>query len=163
MPTANSRRTTPKKTVTSASDWVKEALEERKGKPLTVPSGKTCLVAKPDGLKAFTDKGMVPNALMPIMQRAMSGAKLDEGEIEKTITENPSVIADMIDMVDAVVIDCVVEPKVSPIPLDEGGEVIPPHERDDDDTLYVDYIDYGDKMAIFNYALNGVQSVAKFR
>jgi hypothetical protein len=159
-------RVTPKKTpaaITDGSEWARDARSQRvDGKPLTVPSGKTCLVRRPDSLATFTDKGMIPNRLMPIVMDAIGGKKIEE-ETQIKMMQDPDLLLDMIGMVDNVVVDCVIQPEVTPVPYQEDGSPLPPQHRPDDDTLYVDYIDMEDRFFIFNYALSGVSDVERFR
>lgn len=148
--------------VTPASEWIKDA----KGSPLTVPSGKTCLVRKPDGMQAFMSQGMVPNTLLGVVQQSLEDKdpdKVDLEAISDMAMKNPQALEDMLSMCDAVVIHCVVEPSVEPVPLDDDGNIVPPNKRPDDDTLYVDYIDWDDKMFIFNYAMGGTKDLETFR
>lgn len=147
-------------TVTSASEWRADAL----ARPLTVPSGKTCLVKKPDGMKMFLDSGMVPNSLLPIVESALTGQEVDEKEVASRVLSDTEQLADLLAFVDRVVIRTVVEPVVKAVPVnEETGEEIPPHLRDEDDSLYVDYIDQADKMFIFNYSVSGVTDLESFR
>lgn len=154
--------------VTTASEWKKDA---QKGKPvpLTVPSGKTCLVQRPQGIQAFLSNGTVPNALMPIIQEALDKAdgkekpELDKAAMTKDIMGDPERLASVFEMMDLVTIETVVEPKVYPIPVDEEGVQVPAHLRDDDDKLYVDYIDQEDKMFIMNFAMEGQSEIEPFR
>jgi hypothetical protein len=157
-------RTTPKKTVTDGAEWAREGRANVSGKPLTVPSGKTCLVRRPDGMKFFLDQGMIPNALLPMVMEAVNEHKeTSPKELGDAVMESPDMLPALLDLADRVVVHCVVEPKVEPVPKDEEGNVVPPEERPDDDTLYIDYIDQEDKMFIFNYAVSGVTDVAEFR
>lgn len=149
--------------VTDGATWARKGAEAAKGRPLRVPSGNVCLVQRPDGMEYFLDQGTVPNALMPIIQRAVNGQETTPEELSKFAQENPDVIGSVIQLADVVTIRCVIEPKVHPVPLDEEGNKIPPHLRPEDDKLYVDYIDSEDRMFIFNYAVSGVTDVKGFR
>lgn len=159
----SSGRTTPKK-LTTAAEWSKDA----KGRPLTVPSGKTCLVSKPEGLKAFMVNGEIPNILLPILSAALDGEGVDEETIKELVGEDPGKLAELTGLADIATINCVLEPRVVPAPrFPEGharvGEVIPPHERDDDNVLYVDYIEDMDKWFILRYVLAGQTDLESFR
>lgn len=154
-------RTTPKKKteVTSASAW--KGKVTKKPHPLELPSGNTCLV-KRVGMESFLQTGMMPNSLMGMVQGALDKAKSggqvkpdDEAAMMSEITNDPAKMADMFALMDAVVIDCVVEPKVSPIPDDD--------EERDEDTLYIDEVDLNDRMFIFNYVSGGSADLERFR
>lgn len=159
--------------ITSAGEWGKEAREKRvEGRPLTVPSGKTCLVKMVNSMEKFISGGNVPNALLPMMQEAATGKGIDDKELTDLVLKSPEHMAQMFEMIDNLVIECVLQPPVAPVPqrevtttnpLKTVWEDIPPHERPDDDTLYVDYIDLDDRLFIFNYALSGVSDLEKFR
>jgi hypothetical protein len=162
--TTNSGRTTEPAPITTGAEWGREARDKRvKGRPVTVPTGKTCLVKMLDSMQEFLARGDVPNAMLPMMQEAATGKVKDEKQVTDLVMSDPGKLKDMFDLVDMIVIECVLEPPVAPIPQNDEGKVIPPHLRDDDDTLYVDYIDLGDKMFIFNYALSGVSDLEQFR
>lgn len=172
-------RVTPRKTVapvTSAADW-KRSSSIGDPIPLTVPSGKTCLIKRPLGLHVFLKRGMIPNSLLEVVQTAMAGKKSEVSDLTEKVIGNTDQINDMFGLVDDVTIEMVVEPLISPIPVvtEENsayfgvlaglivGEEIPPHLRDDDDTLYVDYVEDQDKFFIFNYAVGGTNDVETFR
>jgi hypothetical protein len=161
---ASNGRVTEPAVITSGAAWGREAREKRvKGRPLTVPTGKTCLVKMLDSMQEFLSRGDVPNAMLPLMQQAATGKVESAEEVSDMVLSDPGKLKDMFDLVDMVVVECVMEPPVAPIPQDDNGKVIPPHMREDDDTLYVDYIDLEDKMFIFNYALSGVSDLDQFR
>jgi len=161
-----SKRVTPKK-ITSASEWIKDT--DVKGRPLEVPSGKMCLVHKPEGLKAFMQDGSVPNFLLPILASALEGKhrSVEDLSDELDLSSSPDRLAQVFELADRTAINCVIEPKVHPVPRYEdgprAGEVIPPHERPDDDKLYVDYITDEDKWFIFNYVMSGQTDLETFR
>lgn len=164
---SNGRVTKPAP-ITSAAEWGRDARENRvTGRPLTVPTGKTCLVKMVDSMANFIAGGNVPNALLPMMQEAATGKGVDEKSLMELVLGSPENMRDMFSMIDNLVVECVLQPPVAPVPQYEDGEKagqdIPPHERPDDDTLYVDYIDDDDKMFIFNYALSGVSDLEQFR
>jgi len=136
--------------VTSAKQWKKKT---SKGTPLVVPSGNTCLVRTP-GMQVFIKQGLIPNSLMPIVQEAMSKGRAPKN-MELDTNKNPELLNEMMDLMDAVTVYCVIEPKVAPEPAE--GVVR------DEDTLYVDEVDFNDKMFIFQYAVGGTSDLAKFR
>lgn len=174
---------------TSAREWKKStaAIE------LDMPSGHTALVRRPDSIKMFMQQGLVPNLLMPIVEKALSGGeegpdKINIEDIAKEVVNDVSKIQSMIDMQDAVVVSCVVAPVVEPIPVyttkhaelnlcvpDRVGMPIPfgsPHralgypegpDGEPDVPLFVDEVDAADKQFIFSYCLGGVRDLERFR
>ena len=64
---AGSSRVTPKRGVTSLSDWKGNTQPIE----LEVPSGNIALVRRPKGIQEFILKGQIPNALMPIVEAAL--------------------------------------------------------------------------------------------
>ena len=134
--------------VTSAQAWKKAASE---GTPLTVPSNNTCLVRTP-GMEVFVRKGLIPNSLMPIVQEAMAKGKAPKS---LDMPADPKMLDEMMDLMDAVTIYCVLEPKVSPTPAEGAIR--------DEETLYVDEVDFNDKLFIFQFAVGGTSDLEKFR
>lgn len=160
--TKATKKAAPKKQgVTSASDWKKQTTA---GIELEVPSGNTCRVKRPDGMRLFMERGMVPNALMPLVEEALSGKKIDVAALAEEAIKDTNKVKEMIGMIDAVVVDTVIEPVVAPIPTDENGNVIPWGDpRRDDSVLYVDEVDASDKQFIFNFAVGGTKDLESFR
>lgn len=151
-------RTTPKKPkkesagVTDVSSWKKKSGAGE----LELPSGNVCLAIRP-GVMTFVRQGIVPNSLMGIMNKAAEG-QLPDKDLQKglgEIVENPQKMQDMLQMVDAITLHCVVEPKVYPVPG--------PTERRDPALLYVDEVEDDDKMFIFTWAVGGDRSLERFR
>ena len=141
---ATSSSATPKPT--PATQWKKSG----QGVALDVPSGNTALVRNV-GMQVFLTRGLVPNSLMPLVRKAMSGKELDLKVDD--ITEDQ--LTDMLALFDAVTVYCVVEPAVLPVPAD--GE-----ERDST-ALYVDEVDFDDKQFIFQWVVGGTKDLEKFR
>jgi hypothetical protein len=134
--------------VTSAQAWKKAASE---GTPLTVPSGNTCLVRLP-GMEVFVRKGLIPNSLMPIVQEAMAKGRAPQN---MNVEANPKMLEEMMDLMDAVTVYCVLEPKVASTPADGQAR--------DENILYVDEVDFNDKLFIFQVAVGGTSDLEKFR
>lgn len=155
--------------ITSADEWGKEARTNRvEGRPLKVPSGKVCLVKMLDSMAEFLSRGNVPNALLPLMTQAAQGKTETAKSVTDEVLANPENLMEMYSLIDTVVVECVLQPPVAPVPqrqvdYDGSTEPVPAHERPDDNTLYVDYIELEDKLFIFNYALSGVSDVEQFR
>lgn len=164
------KKDAPARRPTSAKAW--------KVKPgeLEVPSGNVCLVRRP-GIQAFVAQGMIPNSLMSTVMQAASGKGIDDKTMTKELADiasNPKKLQDMLGMVDAVAIYCVVEPAIRPAEwtqedvadgrcsAEEVGRKIPETRRDPDE-LHVDEVDEEDKMFIFNWAVGGDRDVDRFR
>lgn len=145
---------------TSASSWKKKTVG---GTLFTVPSGNTALIRTP-GMQAFIKQGIIPNALMPFIQEAMKkGEKPSDVDVSQLL-DDPTRLNQIMDLADAVTVNCCIDPKVEAIPLDEDENQIPIGDsRRDDDTLYVDEVDFEDKMYIFNLAVGGTSDLEKFR
>ncbi len=142
------------KKVTSASEWKKA----NKGFELEVPSGNVALV-RPVGMQAFLTKGMIPNSLRDIAMEAVKGNQLPK---MKPDDMSPEKIEDMLVLFDSVTCYCVLEPVVTPVPMDDDGEPIPPADRDPEN-LYVDEVNLDDKIFIFQFACGGTRDLESFR
>jgi hypothetical protein len=138
----------------SVSD-IKAFKKRREGQMLQLPSELWVRARRVD-LQTFILKGTVPNPLVEIIQEALAkGQKaniasmmgVEEGQIDLEM------VNDMMEVVDSVVIETLLEPKVHDLP--EG-------ERDDD-LLYVDEVDPEDKMFIFQWAVGGTSNLEQFR
>jgi hypothetical protein len=153
------KRVTPKKdrTVTEAKDWKKSGKTAPEDLPL--PSGNVALVRRP-GMQAFLTEGLIPNSLIaPMMASLEEKDPSKQNDALKTIADemltNAEGINDMLSLVDAVTVACVVKPKVLAAPEDE--------EDRDPELLYVDEVDLDDKMFIFNFASGGTRDIERFR
>jgi hypothetical protein len=154
--------------ITSTQEWKSGRYVE-----LTVPSGKTCLAKRPDGMQVFMKMGMVPNALMPIVERAIKEGKAageqlkddgyDPSEMMNEVIKDPEKLSAIVDLVDAITCHCVVQPVVKPVPRGDEGDIVPDSEREDGDFLYVDWVDMTDKMFIFNWSVGGTSDLESFR
>ena len=152
---------------TAVSDWKKDS----QGVPLDVPSGHTCLVRRKP-MESFLRRGLIPNALLPIVRRAISGKEMTDEDVAEL---DVSQIAEMMELYDTIVIDCVVAPKVYPVPHytqqdvedgkcspDQVGQEIPIDDRNSE-YLYVDEVDGDDKIFIYNYVTGGTRDLERFR
>lgn len=146
---SNTESPTPQQP-TSASAWKKTSAV---GAPLRVPSGNTCLV-RPMDMRALVRNNLIPNELMSYVNQAMSKGKAPS---ESKLMEDMSMekMLEVMDAIDDIVCYMVVEPKVHPIPHEGVAR--------DPEILYVDEVDYEDKMFIFQYAVGGTRDVDKFR
>lgn len=134
---------------TDVSSWKKKS---RGMEPVEVPSGNKAIIRRKP-METFLKAGLIPNDLMPIVKKAMQQGKadLDAGQI----MEDPRKITAVFDLIDMIVVECVVEPKVYKAPLRE--------EDRDEDTLYVDEVDWDDRQFIYQYALGSVADLEEFR
>jgi len=121
---------------------------------LELPSGLVVKVKNPGGMQAYLSQGKIPNTLLPLVQQGIKQGGVDQAEVGKAI-EDPAAIADMLDLVNTMVIDTCVEPRVYPAPEDEDDR--------DDDLVYIDEMSDSDRMFIFNWVNSGVTDLARFR
>jgi hypothetical protein len=157
--------------VTSASAWRAQTLG---GTPLRVPSGNVCLIKESSGLHVFVQNGSIPNALMPLIDEAMKKGKPPESA-DLSLEKNPDLLNDIVTLCDTVTLSLVLKPVVKPIPYlvnsegrvarDPEGKpiVLPSSQRETGDFIYVDEVDFEDKMFIFNYAVGGTTDLERFR
>jgi len=145
---------------TSASVWKKKAVG---GTLITVPSGNTALVRAP-GMQTFLEQGVIPNALMPLIRDAMQkGSAPEESDMSEMISD-PEKLKELIEMANAITVYCCIDPKVVGAPHDAEGNLIPIGDaRRDEDILYVDEVEFNDRMYIFNFAVGGPADIEKFR
>lgn len=149
--------TQPKSRITSASDWKSNA---RTPVELELPSGNICLAIN-KGMKVFLSEGNVPNSLMDIVQGAIAEG---EGKGQKKLAEaaeDTKVLGDMIHMMDGIVVSCVMQPDIAPVPLKEDGTW--DEAAKDPSLLYVDEVELEDKMFIFQWCVGGTTDIAQFR
>lgn len=146
MVTATNKKATTSQ-VTSAMEWKKD----QRG-VIDLPSGKTARLRR-TSIQTLMAAKMIPNNLMGIVQEALNKGKLEMDPAD--FLKDPDKMSDMLELVDIVVVHCVLEPVIHATPKDED-------ERDDD-LLYVDEIDDEDRSFIFQYATGGTSDVAKFR
>jgi len=135
--------------VTSVADWKKAAT----GREIRLPSGHVCIARAP-GLQAFVRKGIVPNTLLAMIDKAIKGRadvasaiSLEGLDVEK--------LDEYMSFVDAVVSECMLDPKVS----------LPPENAVDrtDDVLYTDELEDNDKFFLLQWAMGGTRDLDTFR
>lgn len=143
-----------KRTATSAQDWKSSNAHE-----VEVPSGNVALVRR-KGMQAFLKKGMIPNSLMPIVQKAIKSGDFDMKEGLENLDEK--MLQDIMDMYDTVVVECVVQPKVTAVPTDDEGNALPYDQREEG-LLYVDEVDFEDKVFLFQWVVGGTKDLEQFR
>lgn len=152
---------------TSASTWKKKTVG---GTLITVPSGNTALVRRP-GMQAFIKEGVIPNSLMPLIQESMARGSAPTSEDLSGWMDDPEKLRTIIQLADAVTVSCCIDPEVFEVPMEtvmkEGVPHIQPvpfgDERRDPNLLYVDEVDFEDKMFLMNVAVGGTADLEKFR
>lgn len=154
-----SGRTTPKKDsrITSAKDWKSSA---RTPVELELPSGNICLAIN-KGMKVFLEQGKVPNSLLEIVNDAVEGAS---GKAKKKISEaveDKNLLADFVELMDTILVSCVMDPLIMPVPRNEDGTYN--EDEKHPDLLYADDVDLEDKMFVFQWCVGGTKDVERFR
>lgn len=151
-----------------------KSFKQKKGQVIELPSGNV-VRAQRAGLQSFLLKGNVPNGLMTIVSESLEKGKTMD--VSKMVGEEGQVDMDMVkemyEVTNALVIACMIEPKVEPVPTDEDLEVYNAKHPDavledvndlrDDELLYVDELDDEDKMFLFQWCSGGTDDVATFR
>ena len=138
---------------TPASSW-----KGRKGAPVELPSGNIALLRRP-GIEHFLRSGNIPNSLKNVIRSAMG--KDGEGKLNELMEDDQSFI-ELFELMDRILVEVVVEPKVKPVPMDRDGKKILIDDRDDQ-FIYVDEVDLEDKTFIFQYAMGGTKDLERFR
>lgn len=139
--------------ITPASQWKSSKSHGVAQTTLKVPSGNTCLV-RMISPEDFLSSGDIPDVLAPIVNDAIrESSGKPPSSVAKDVIDASS-IAEMMAMVDGVILMAVIEPVVSKAPI-EG-------ERDEE-LLYVDQIDLEDKMFIMQFVLGGTRDLERFR
>lgn len=184
---------TPRKTKTIAPDAVRANSGKKAGKPndrkaspgfgkkavynLDLPSGYTVQVKRP-GVQGLVKSGVLES--LDSLTSIVQGETIPKADGKplvdvKKIMADPSKLSSMMDLMDKIVLFCVVEPKLSPKPVvlsdpeDPASEPVkePTDEQVDalrsDDEQYVDLVDDDDKTYIMNFALGGQKDLATFR
>lgn len=155
---APTKRTTAKKPreedvlepPTPASSWKKKGSE---GILIRVPSGNVARIRTP-GIEVFVTQGTIPNGLMPMITASMKrGGPPKDDDLAKML-EDKEMLQQIIDLSSAVTVHCCLDPVVLPVP-EEGVERDP-------DALYVDEVDFNDRMYIFGVAVGGTSNLEQF-
>lgn len=150
---------------TPASSWKKQTVN---GTLVTVPSGNTALIRTP-GMQVFLEAGVIPNALLPLIQEAMSKGGPPDDKALADMIGDPKKIQEIVDLANAITVFVCMDPVVAPIPVwppnhEKAGKIIPiGHSDRDDNTLYVDEVDFNDKMYVMGVAVGGTAALEKFR
>jgi hypothetical protein len=116
-------------------------------------------MAVPVGAEAFLEAGLIPNSLIPILQYQLECAeKGQEPDLKKMyddLLKQDDGAADMLRMANAVTVHCVTAPPVA-------AAVLPGMPRDPN-ILYVDQVDFDDKLFIMQFAMGGTRDLEQFR
>ena len=128
---------------------------------LTVPSGQLCLVRRP-GLEGLLKAGIVSNFDMLTKLVGDQSTRIKTGKEPKTdeevmseIMADPERLAEMMRVINKIVIYVVVKPEIMAAPNDPTSRKI--------GVIYDDMIELDDKMFLMNFALGGVRDLAEFR
>lgn len=162
---------------TSANAWKRNKARES----LRLPSGNVALVRRV-GPEAFMEQGIMPDALAPIVQKAIHDKKgLPPKALDKVV-EKPEMMGQMVEMMDRICVYAVIEPVVKMPPgcticgeqdnvksaaLHEDETLVDYHlfteAPRDVEALYVDEVDLTDKIFIMNYCVGGTSDLERFR
>lgn len=129
----------------------------------TCPSGQRCAL-KPINLEELLTMGVLEdiNALTGIVEadviRPAQG--LPPVNTEKLL-QNKGRIADVMRVVDQVVLSVVAKPSLTSDRDDSGKKIAEEHREAG--RVYIDTVNIGDRIAIFNEALRGVKDLESFR
>jgi hypothetical protein len=165
-------------TPTPATAWQGKVQVEGVAVPL--PSGNVALV-RAIAPEAFLTSGMIPDPLLPIIQKAIHTKKgLNPKELERQMgNTSPELIASSLEMFDRVLVYAVVEPNIEmPPPCRQCEKYAntdqhrkkdhPDHHQyregeRDSAKLYADQVDMQDKMFIFQWSVGGTSNISAFR
>jgi hypothetical protein len=161
----------------TAAEW---RAKTSSAQDIEVPSGNIALIRRV-GPEAFLDSGNIPDALTPIIEESVRDAKGLRPEKAAELMNDPGMMPKAVGMMNMVVCSAVVEPHVESVPpcticegrqqpwddvhLDrshEGYHVYAEEDRDPE-ALYIDEVDFEDKVFIFNYAVGGTADLERFR
>jgi hypothetical protein len=148
-----------------------------------LPSGEVALCTR-IGMKAFLEKGAIPDNLTPLVQKVIREKSYLKPEEQKEIATDPKVMMETQEMLDRALCMTVIEPSVSMPPgcahpgcgkwlnfndLDMHNrkgesfdhEYVDP-ERDPE-VLYADEVDMIDKLFLFQWSVGGGTDLDSFR
>lgn len=161
----NKRRTTvlPAPEIDPNNKYAPTAWGSQSGMPedLTLPSGQLCLVKRP-GMEGLVKAGVLRymDSLTALVNEKHITRVEKNGQIEThmdmaSIMRDDDSLAEIMRVVDKVVIHCVVQPPVFSTPDDVT--------RRQAGVIYTDMIDLQDKMFIFQYVVGGTRDLETFR
>lgn len=149
--------------------WGQEVLRD-----LEMPSGQLCQI-RPPGMQALIAAGVLESAdtltslidekhlkrVAPTRKNAKGpqGQALKPGDVEavdsRGLMQDPENLVKIFTLVDKVTVHMVVQPNVQPVP--EPGAVR------EEGVIYVDMVDFLDKMYIFQYSIGSDSNLEQFR
>lgn len=130
--------------------------KKRLGGVMELPSGLVVEARNPGGLQAFIGTGIIPNSLMSIINQAIKTGKTPSTETFMKDGEfDPSMMEDLMQLIDGVALKVVVQPALEPKPESEDKRL--------DTQLYVDELPFDDKMFLFQWVSGGTRDLEKFR
>lgn len=135
---------------TAPSEW---KAPDKAGDLISLPSGNVVRCLRP-GMDGFLELGIIPNALLPIVDAALTEHKVPTME---QVIEDQSTLVAAAKFTDDVVLHCVMEPKIYPTPDVSNGEAYEPGR------VYLENLTDEDKVFIFQFAVGGTRSVQRFR
>lgn len=162
---------------TSAASWKRNKARES----LRLPSGNVALVRRV-GPEAFMEQGLMPDSLAPIVQKAINDKRgLPPKALDKALA-TPDMMGQMVEMIDRLAVYAVIEPaikmpppcltcgelntaataSVHDHPESEEGHLFEEGPRDEE-VLYVDEVDFTDKVFIMNFCVGGTRDLERFR
>jgi hypothetical protein len=145
---------------TPAKEWKKRTKE---GLYVRVPSGNTAYIRTP-GMEVFLERGLIPNALLPLITDSLNRGGPPKDEDLAGLLKDQEKLQEIIDLANGITVYCCIDPVVEPIPLYDDGSIIPIGSSDrDEDLLYVDEVDFNDKMFILGVATGGIEALERFR
>lgn len=174
MASGNPAKKATERKISQVGDFKKrvQSIEE-------LPSGLVVKLRNPGGLNAFLGKdaqGEIPNALMPIIQKALKqGKNVDPSELMGENGElDLQLLNDMQTMMDNIAVKVMIEPNLRPSitmadveKYNEGRDaslhVDSPEDLRQDNVLYVDELPEDDKQYIFGWLTGGVKDLETFR
>lgn len=150
--------------VTSAKSWKKKA----QGIELNLPSGNIVKARRP-GLQKIMSSGLLPDSLLPIVQKAMNDAKgLPPSDMKKMMESDPDIIFQTLDTMDRIAAMCVVDPvmhyhrrKVVNVTPEQWEDI--PDDVRDEEIVYTDEVDMDDKNFLMTWAMGGSSDLELFR
>lgn len=128
----------------------------------TCPSGQRCALRKPD-LPALLRAGLLDklNVLAGTVDAQIWASQGMPPIDTQKLLQDPAKFTVLSDLLDAVLPLAVARPTILPA-VDEEGELIPVEYRKPG-VGYVDFVDFSDKVAIFEKYISGVSAMTSFR
>jgi hypothetical protein len=118
----------------------------------------TNLINQVDFLTGTVQKDVIPKnraARRAAAERPAEAPEEDAAKILETFKKNPEKTGEFLGVLEEIVIRAVVRPKIYPLP-EEGSPLVPGR-------VYINSVEFNDKIAIFNKAMEGVGKLQNFR